>query len=101
MRYASMLKKRIEHAEVHVEMDWYLRGSVLAETIDAGATECRTHFKVDSPEPLEDVVRVIRLAKRGCFAEGMVQRAVPLTSTFEVNGETVGHDAWMDAVVLE
>lgn len=84
-----MLKKRIAHAEVHVEMDVVLRGSVLADTIAAGATGCRTHFKVESPESHEDILKVIRLAKRGCYAEQIVQTAVPLESTFEVNGRPV------------
>jgi uncharacterized OsmC-like protein len=81
-----MLKKQLTQAEVHVEMDWFVTGSVLANTIEAGASACRTHFKVDSPESREDIERIIRLAKRGCFAEQMVRTAVPLTSTFEVNG---------------
>lgn len=86
MRYASMLKKQLTHAEVRVEMDWFVRGSVLAGTIESGATACRTHFKVESAESDEDIQRIIRLAKKGCFAEQMVQTAVPLQSTFEVNG---------------
>jgi hypothetical protein len=44
---------------------------------------------VDSQEPDEDVLMVIRLAKQGCFAEQMVQTAVPLTSTYVVNGHAV------------
>jgi uncharacterized OsmC-like protein len=84
-----MLKKRVTHAEVHVEMDLFLRGSVLAGTIEAGATACRTHFKVVSPESDEDIARVVRLAKRGCYAEQIVQMAVPLESSFEVNGKGV------------
>jgi uncharacterized OsmC-like protein len=87
IRYASMLKKTITHAEVRVEMDWFVRGSVLAETVDAGATECRTHFRIESPESDEDIARIVRLAKRGCFAERMVATAVPVRSTFEVNGQ--------------
>lgn len=81
-----MRKRRIDRASVHVEMDWYLRGSVLAGTVEAGANACRTHFAVDSPEPFDEIAHVIRLAKHGCFAEQMVQHAVPLTSTFAVNG---------------
>ena len=84
-----MLKKNIVHAEVHVEMDWFVRGSVLANTIESGASECRTHFKVESKDSQDDLLRVIRLAKRGCFAEQMVQKAVPLVSTFELNGAVV------------
>ena len=82
-----MLKKTIDRAECSVEFDWYLEGSVLRGTVEAGATECRTHFVIDSPESDRDILRIIRLAKHGCFAEQMVQSSVPLVSTFVVNGE--------------
>lgn len=83
-----MLKVEISHAEVHVEMDWYFRGSVLANTIEAGASACRTHLKVDSLAAQADIIRLIRLAKRGCFAEQVVRNPIPLTSTMTVNGRS-------------
>jgi hypothetical protein len=82
-----MLKKTIDRAECTVEFDWFLEGSVLKGTVNAGTTECRTHFLIDSPESDEDVLTIIRLAKRGCFAESMVQTAVPLLSTYVINGK--------------
>lgn len=82
-----MLKKTIERAECTVDFDWYLEGSVLRGTVDAGATECRTRFLIDSPETDEDILKIIRLAKKGCFAEQMVQTAVPLVSSYIINGK--------------
>lgn len=82
-----MLKKTIDRAECTVEFDWFLEGSVLQGTVNAGTTECRTHFVIESPESDEDILTVIRLAKRGCFAESMVQAAVPLLSTYVINGK--------------
>jgi hypothetical protein len=70
-----------------VELDWFLEGSVLRGTVNSGATQCRTRFIIDSPESEEDVLRIVRLAKQGCFAERMVQTAVPLVSTYVINGE--------------
>jgi uncharacterized OsmC-like protein len=81
-----MMRKTVTRASCRVEFDWYIGGSVLKETVAAGASACRTHFVVDSPESEQDIEKMIRLAKRGCFAEQMVQTAVPLTSTFLVNG---------------
>ena len=74
---------------MHVEMDYYLTGSVLQGTVESGCTEVRTHFEVDSDEPDAAILEIIRLAKRGCFAENMVQTAVPLKSTFKLNGVEV------------
>jgi uncharacterized OsmC-like protein len=82
-----MLKKTIDRAECSVDFDWYLEGSVLRGTVDSGATECRTHFLIDSPESDEDILKIIRLAKKGCFAEQMVQAAVPLVSSYVINGK--------------
>jgi hypothetical protein len=64
-------------AECHVELDWFLEGSVLRGTVNSVATQCRTRFIIDSPESEEDVLRIVRLAKQGCFAERMVQEATP------------------------
>lgn len=84
-----MLKKTIDRAECTVDFDWYLQGSVLRGTVEAGATECRTQFVIDSPESEDDIIRIIKLAKRGCFAEQMVQSSVPLVSSYVVNGEQI------------
>lgn len=81
-----MLKKVINRAECVVEIDWFLEGSVLRGTVRSGARACRTALHIDSPEPLEVIEQVVRLAKQGCFAEQMIQAAVPLTSSFVLNG---------------
>ena len=82
-----MLRKTIASASCRVELDWFLHGSVLRGTVESGCTACRTHFVLDSPESEEDVEKIVRLAKQGCFAEQMVQAAVPLTSTYVLNGQ--------------
>ena len=84
-----MLKKTIDRAECTVALDWFLEGSVLRGTVNAGATECRTHFIIDSPETDEDILKIVRLAKRGCFAERMVQTAVPFVSTYTINDRDI------------
>ena len=72
-----MRKLTINSARVHVEMDYYLSGSVLAGTVNSGVTEVRSQFDVSSDEPEEDITYVIRLAKRGCFAERLVETVRP------------------------
>jgi uncharacterized OsmC-like protein len=76
----------IRSAKVRVEMEFFRTGSVLRGTVQSGCKEVRTHFEVESDEPEEAVIEVIRLAKRGCYAENMVQAAVPLKSTYTLNG---------------
>ena len=81
-----MRKVAIIKARVHVEMDYYLAGSVLAGTVNSGVTEVRSDFEVSSDADEEDIAYVIRLAKRGCFAERLVETAVPIRSTLKLNG---------------
>jgi len=82
-----MMKLKVSQASCRVEMDYFLRGSVLQGTVEAGCTETRVLFRVDTDEPdQERVNRLIRNAKRGCFAESMIKASVPVKSTVEVNG---------------
>ena len=81
-----MLKKTVTKARVRCEFDFYLDGSLLADTIHSGVTEFRTFLEIDSPEPDDVVARIIRSAKRGCYAEQLVQTPVPLVSTYALNG---------------
>ena len=84
-----MTKTPFTKASCRVEFDYFLKGSVLKGTVDSGCTAVRTHFKVESGEPEDRVLRLIRLAKQGCYAEKMVRTAVPLTSTVELNGKSI------------
>lgn len=83
------MRLRLKAARVHIEMDYFQGGSVLRGTIRSGCTEVRTRFEIESDEPEEKLLLLIRNAKRGCFAENMVQQAVPLQSTIKVNGREV------------
>tara|TARA_Y100000814_G_C12241167_1_gene371633 strand:- start:447 stop:707 length:261 start_codon:yes stop_codon:yes gene_type:complete len=82
-----MMKLSVGKATVNVDLDYFLKGSVLKNTVDSGCSAARTHFIVNSDEPREKIEQLIKNAKQGCFAEKMLQAAVPLTSTIELNGE--------------
>ncbi len=84
-----MTKTPFRKAKCRVEFDYFLKGSVLKRTVDSGCTAVRTHFEVESDQPKEKILDLIRLAKQGCYAEKMVQTAVPLTSTIDLNGEAI------------
>ena len=84
-----MKKISITSAKVHIEFDYYLKGSVMKGTVENGVTEVRSLFEVESDEQFESVIEVIKLAKQGCFAESLVQTAVPIQSNFRLNGKAV------------
>jgi hypothetical protein len=50
-------------------------------------TEVETHLEVESDDAPDKVRHVVRLAKKGCFAEQMVVRPVPLSGSIRINGE--------------
>jgi hypothetical protein len=82
-----MTKTRIARARVRVLIHWYLEGSVLKGTVDSGCKEVETHLEVDSDDEPGRVRNVVRLAKKGCFAEQMIVRPVPLSGSIRINGE--------------
>ena len=81
-----MMKVEIKSASCRVEMDYFLKGSVLKGTVDSGCTETRTFFRVESDAPADKIALLIRNAKQRCYAERMIQSAVPLKSEVELNG---------------
>ena len=87
--YSSMMKLKIRSARVHVEMDFYHEGSVLRGTVKSGCSETRTIFELESDEPEDRLLLLIRNAKGGCFAENMIAQAVPLKSVIKLNGREV------------
>ena len=82
-----MMKLKFKQASCRVEMDYFLRGSVLKGTVESGCTETRVLLRVDTDEENHERVNMlIRNAKRGCFAESLITGSVPLKSQVEVNG---------------
>lgn len=81
-----MLKKTISRARCRCEFDFMLTGSVIQDTNRAVVKGFRTHLEIESPEPEETVLKIVRAAKRGCYAEQLIEHAVPISSTYVLNG---------------
>ena len=45
-----------------------------------------THLRLESEEPQDKLAHLLKNAKAGCFAEGLITQQVPLHSHIEVNG---------------
>ena len=88
-RYASMKKISIKSARVKVELDFFLSGSIVDENIESGVSEVRSFFEVSSEENFANIFSVIKLAKKGCFAESLVINSVPLKSICIINGNKI------------
>ena len=82
-----MMKLKVNNASVKVRFRKFLGGSVLKGTVYNRWDGVDTHLAVDSDAPPEKLRHLIKNAKAGCFAEGLIEQKVPLNSTIEVNGK--------------
>ncbi len=81
-----MMKLAVKGASVSVRFRKILGGSVLKGTVFNKWEGVDTHLCVESDAPKEKLAHLIKNAKNGCFAEGLITQPVPLHSTVEVNG---------------
>jgi uncharacterized OsmC-like protein len=82
-----MMKLKVGNASVKVRFRKLLGGSVLKGTVFNRWDGVDTHLKVESDAPQDKLRHLIKNAKAGCFAEGLIEQKVPLNSTIEVNGK--------------
>ena len=82
-----MMKLAVKKASVKVRFRKLLGGSVLKGTVFCRWDGVDTHLSVECDAPVERIAHLLRNAKAGCFAEGLITQAVPLNSTLEVNGK--------------
>ena len=82
-----MMKLEVKDAKCTVRFRKTLGGSVLKGTVFNTWQSVDTHLIVESDAPPDKLAHLIKNAKAGCFAEGLITQAVPLNSTVEVNGK--------------
>ncbi len=82
-----MMKLTVKNAKCSVRFRKFLGGSVLQGTVFNRWDGVDTHLTVESDAPPEKLAHLLKNAKAGCFAEGLITQSVPLTSTIEVNGK--------------
>ena len=82
-----MMKLTVTKASCKVRFRKFLGGSVLKGTVFNRWDGVDTHLSIESDAPADKLAHLIRNAKNGCFAEGLITQQVPLNSTIEVNGK--------------
>jgi len=82
-----MMKLRVTKASCKVRFRKLLGGSVIKGTVFNRWDGVDTHLSVESDAPAERIAHLLKNAKAGCFAEGLITQQVPLNSTLEVNGK--------------
>ena len=82
-----MMKLTMKNASAKVRFRKFLGGSVLKGTVYNRWDGVDTHLSIESDAPADKLAHLIKNAKAGCFAEGLIEQKVPLNSTIEVNGQ--------------
>ena len=81
-----MMKMKVSGGSCRVVLRKHLGGSVLKGTVFNRWESVSTHLRFDSDEPADRLAHLVKNAKAGCFAEGLITQQVPLHSRVEVNG---------------
>jgi hypothetical protein len=81
------MKLKVSGASCRVVLRKHLGGSVLKGTVFNRWEGVTTELKFQSDEPADRLAHLVKNAKAGCFAEGLITQQVPLTSRVEVNGK--------------
>ena len=82
-----MMKLTVTKASCKVRFRKLLGGSVIKGTVFNRWDGVDTHLAIESDAPAEKIAHLLKNAKAGCFAEGLITQQVPLVSTLEVNGK--------------
>jgi len=82
-----MMKLTVNRASCKVRFRKFLGGSVIKGTVFNRWDGVDTHLSIESDAPAEKLAHLLKNAKAGCFAEGLITQQVPLVSTLEVNGK--------------
>ena len=80
------MKVDITSARVHVTMRFTREGSVLAQTVRAGADGIETRLEVESPEEPARVAGVVRNAENGCYVMQSLANPTPVATSVALNG---------------
>jgi hypothetical protein len=91
-----MMKLTVTKASCKVRFRKFLGGSVIKGTVFNRWDGVDTHLAIESDAPAERIAHLLRNAKAGCFAEGLITQQVPLVSTLEVNGKPFEIDGAAD-----
>ena len=82
-----MMKLTVKNASARVRFRKFLGGSVLKGTVYNRWDGVDTHLSIETDAPPDKIAHLIKNAKAGCFAEGLIEQKVTLNSTLEVNGQ--------------
>lgn len=84
-----MLKLEVTRARARVRGRFYGRGSVLAETVDAGCEGVTAELEIESAEAPEAIAKLARVSEAGCFVIQSLRKPAPVSLRVTLNGEGI------------
>jgi hypothetical protein len=87
-----MLKISVDKARVHVRMRNRTEGSVLQDTVHATCLGFDTRVEIESSEPAERILRLLRTAERGCYTFQALQAPAAIARSATLNGAPLAVD---------
>lgn len=84
---AARKKLKVDNERVKVTAYFREKGSVFAGTKDGSCERFHLEFFVETNEPQEKIVELVRLGRQMCFTEDALTKAVAVTADCLVNGQ--------------
>lgn len=84
-RFAARAEVAIDDLEMDLRMTYDLSGRFVAKDFSDAARGMRYVFKIASPSPLEQVIRVAQAADRGCHTVNSMRRRIPVAGKIILN----------------
>lgn len=91
-QYGRMLGVDVAKASVSVKIHWTSEGSVFAGTISSKCHGVETSIEIESDDDRAITAALVRNAEGGCYAQSVIQVAVPVSGTEILNGEPLNYD---------
>ena len=86
------MKLNITRVRAHIAIHTELSGSVLAGTIKAGVPKVETHYEIESPDDPDQVAKVLRNARKGCYVRSALSNPVEFQDSTTLNGQAFEFD---------
>ena len=88
-RYSQLMKVKLTQVRAEAAVHFDITGSVLAETIHAGAPKVETKYEIESPDAPARVAAMLRNAKNGCWVRAAVAKPTPFEETLILNWKSL------------
>ena len=88
-RFATRLEVPLEKSEMDLRMTYDLRTKLRLNDLATAAQALTYRFNIESPAPLERVIRLAQLTDKGCHTVNSMRNRVPVTGKWMHNDREI------------